>query len=130
MYKVISITEYEMTRDVVLQNLDTGEIDVCFDDSALMSDENNFDFMEIGGVYDCKIKLFGVVEEENGHGNVKCRTIKTLDYCKMVMVEVGQNVYYVPMSEFQDGVVKPEFYFGYTRKDLMEVDNVLHKYYC
>jgi hypothetical protein len=129
MYKVISITDYEMTRDVELQNMDTGEIDLCFDDSALFSKDINFDFMKKGEIYDCKIKLFGVIESEKNKSNLKCRTIKILDYCNMVMAETNEGIYYIPISEFPDREIKNEFYYSYSRKDLIEVDGILHKFY-
>ena len=35
MYKLMRLEEYDMTRDVVLKNLDTGTEDVCFDYSGM-----------------------------------------------------------------------------------------------
>ena len=45
MHKVIKINEFAATRMVELQNELTGNIDICFDDSALVS-INNFEFMK------------------------------------------------------------------------------------
>lgn len=46
MYKVILIEDDEMTRNIELKNVETGTIDECFDDSALIGNEC-FDFMEL-----------------------------------------------------------------------------------
>ena len=46
-----------------LKNLETGALEECFDDSALKSDKN-FEFMEIGSTYECKIELFGSFVEK------------------------------------------------------------------
>ena len=54
MYKVLSIDSDEMTKNIKLENMKTGTIDICFDDSALVSDKN-FDFMNVGEEYKCKI---------------------------------------------------------------------------
>ncbi|HDM9267860.1 TPA: hypothetical protein P0409_001894, partial [Listeria innocua] len=59
MYKLLSINDSIATRTMELENINTKKIDTCFDDSSLVSIDNNFDFMEIGKEYDCKIKLFG-----------------------------------------------------------------------
>lgn len=37
MYRVISIEDYMVTRNIRLENSDTGTIDECFDDSSLVS---------------------------------------------------------------------------------------------
>jgi len=55
-YKVIEINEAVATRTIKLQNIDSGTIDICFDDSELVS---NFNFMKAEQIYDCKILLFG-----------------------------------------------------------------------
>ena len=60
MYRVVSIDRDEMTKNIQIKNLETGTVDICFDDSSLVSDEN-FDFMREGNEYECKIKLFGTV---------------------------------------------------------------------
>ncbi len=58
MYKIIKIRNYAATRDIELQNLNTNTINLCFDDSAVVS-YNNFDFIEEGKVYDCKNGTIG-----------------------------------------------------------------------
>ena len=53
MYKVQSIEEYGSTRVLILENVDTGHRECCFDDSLLL-DFNNFEFMK---VEDCLLPL-------------------------------------------------------------------------
>lgn len=55
-YKLLKIQEYEMTRDLILENLDNHQILTVFDDTDLVS--NKFDFLQVGKVYNCKILLF------------------------------------------------------------------------
>jgi len=128
MYKVISINDDEMTRDVELINSITGTIDKCFDDSALMS-EVNFDFLHIGNEYDCKIKLFGNVVQNMQDKTVLCKVIcnnMIIGTKQMVKVLVENDEYYIPTIKIKNVVTLDNFYFKYTRKDLIKVDNVVH----
>ena len=61
MYKLQSIEEYGTTRVLILENVDTGRQERCFDDSLLL-DFNNFEFMKVGNSYQCKILLVGKVD--------------------------------------------------------------------
>ena len=74
MHKVIKINEFAATRMVELQNELTGNIDICFDDSALVS-INNFEFMKVGNRYNCFIELFGEMAEEGNSEAVTCKII-------------------------------------------------------
>ena len=118
MYKIISISEDEMTRNVELENSDTGTIEECFDDSSLISDIN-FDFLTIGKEYECKIKLFGNAVQ-NMQDNEMVGTKE------MVKVLVENDEYYIPRKKVEKYLDKEMFFFRYTRKDLIEVDNILH----
>lgn len=93
MYKVISISEDEMTRNVKLENSDTGTIEECFDDSSLISDIN-FDFLTIGKQYECKIKLFGNVVQDMQDKTVICKILSKNEIIgskEMVKVLVEKN---------------------------------------
>ena len=129
MYKVIIIEEDEMTRNIKLINVETGTIDECFDDSALVGNKRRFDFIEIGKEYNCKIKLFGnVVQERMGKG-VQCKVI-----CKDVIVGtrnmskvlVNNDEYFIPKNKLSELEDVESFYFRYTRKDLIQVNDVIH----
>ncbi len=128
MYKVISIYDYEMTRDIELENSDTGTIEECFDDSSLISDVN-FNFMEIGKEYECKIKLFGNIVQDLQDKTVICKILsknEVIGIKEMVKVLVKNDVYYIPRKKVEKYLDKEMFLFQYTRKDLIEVDNVIH----
>lgn len=126
MYKLIKINESTATRTVVLENEVTGNRDVCFDDSALVS-MNNFEFMKIGESYNCLIKLFGEIVYGVNQEAVYCRIISNeVIGCKIFKkVLVGKDIYYIPENKIQDET-KQDFLFTYTRKDLIKVDNVVH----
>ena len=90
MYRVVSIDRDEMTKNIQIKNLETGTVDICFDDSSLVSDEN-FDFMREGNEYECKIKLFGTVVSDMQENAVLCKIVNS---CIIVgtkkMVEVQE----------------------------------------
>lgn len=128
MYKVVSIDSDEMTKNVQIKNLKTGTVDICFDDSALVSDEN-FDFMSEGNEYDCKVKLFGTVVPDMQEKAVLCKIINSsiiVGTKKMVKVLVGDDEYYIPERKISDVLNSKEIFFKYTRKDLIEVNHIIH----
>lgn len=128
MYKVICINGYEMTRDVYIKNLLTGTVDICFDDSALVSDKN-FDFIIEGNVYDCKIELFGNAVSTMQENAVLCKILNpniTVGIKEMVKVLVGDDEYYIPEKKISNLLNSKEIFFRYSRKDLIEVNNIIH----
>lgn len=128
MYKVIAIKEYDMTRDVNLKSLTSGNIDECFDDSALVSDKC-FDFMEVGKEYECKIMLFGNVSNNKMESSVLCKIENKDDIVgkrKMVKVMVDNDSYYIPQEKVRNFLNSTSFYFNCSRKDLIQVNNVIH----
>ena len=128
MFKLREIIEGEATRQVKLENLNTGIMEMCFDDSALVSDRN-FDFMRVGQEYDCKIKLFGKTVPTKTDNSITCRVNR-------VEVKIGQKfftevltsdgVYYVPTSKIAEYLPRGYFEFCCTRKDLVQVNNTVH----
>lgn len=128
MHKVISISDDEMTRNVELENSDTGTIEECFDDSALISDIN-FNFLTIGKEYECKIELFGTVVQNMQDKTVICKILSKNEMVgtkEMVKVLVENNKYYIPRKKVEKYLDNEMFFFRYTRKDLIKVDNILH----
>ena len=127
MYRIKDIKEYKMTRSVILENLNTGTVDECFDDSALVS-KKCFDFIKIGKSYNCKMKLFGEVVNSNINAAVLCKIISRdimIGSWKMLKVLIGQDEYYIPQNKLKNLDIN-SFYFKYSRKDLIQVDNVIH----
>ena len=132
MYKMMRTEEYDMTREVVLKNLDTGTEDTCFDYSDMAgANHKDFYFMEIGKKYDCKIKLFGDAnppEEEK----TLCKVVRdnvAVGNGRLVEVSVDGDRYYIPRSDVEDQLKKGEFYYHVLRKDLIQVNNVIHGKY-
>ncbi|MDD2959679.1 MAG: hypothetical protein PHR92_14380 [Lachnospiraceae bacterium] len=126
MYKLVKINDSTATRTVELENEITGHIDVCFDDSALVSTKN-FEFMKVGNSYNCFIKLFGTMVNEGDTEAVRCKIIsdEVVGYKEFLKVLVDEEVYYIPKNKVKDKT-KDEFIFAYTRKDLIKVDKVVH----
>lgn len=118
MYKVISISDDAMTRNVELENSNTGTIEECFDDSALIGD-TNFDFITIGKEYECKIKLFGTVVQDMQDKTVICKIISKNEMVgakKMVKVLVDNNEYYIPRKKLKNIWIKKCSFFNILEK--------------
>lgn len=135
MHKLIFAEQAMMTRFVLLKNKDTGTEDYCFDDSDFPDSERpGFYFMEEGKTYDCKILLFG--GSKPGPGGVAekvlCKVERDNVVCgeaRLVEVSVDGDRYYVPRVDVKDQLKNGEFYYYYTRKDLIQVDNIIHGCY-
>jgi len=128
MYRVISIYDDEMTRLIKLKNSDTGMIEECFDNSRVLSDEN-FSFMELEHEYDCKIKLFGNVAHDDKSKAILCTVVckeVQIGTRKLVKVVFEDNYYYIPKGKVGNVEEGDTFYFQFSRKDLIQVDNVIH----
>ncbi len=128
MYRVTGIKEYAATRDVLLLNEETGTKETCFDDSALMGYEN-FSFMKQGEHYECKIVLFGRLGLPEESGLLACTVLERrvpVGVRKMAKVQVGQDIYYIPERELKDVGDVGVIYYSSSRRDLIQVDNVLH----
>ncbi len=128
MHKLIRIDDAVATRFLVLKNLESGVIERCFDDSILVSSEN-FEFMVIDNDYDCKIYLFGDAVEEKTEDSVLCRVINrdvVVGRRPMVEVEVDNVQYYIPQNTIKDYLDRDSFYFECMRKDLIQVNDVIH----
>ena len=128
MYKVMGFDEAVATRDVFLVNEETGTRETCFDDSALMGYEN-FSFMKQGGRYECKIKLFGRLGLPEDSDLLACTVLERrvpLGVRKLAKVQVGQDIYYIPERELKDVGDVDVIYYSSSRRDLIQVNSVLH----
>ena len=128
MYKVIKIYKGAVTNFIDLLNLDTGTIDKVFDDSSVVS-YDDFEFIKEGGVYDCKIELLDGFDSEKTKTSVE---LKILDPIAIVgntrywKVAVESDVYYVPFSQTNGVNMSGKLYYTILRKDLIQVNNVIH----
>ena len=128
MYKVMGFDEAVATREVFLLNEETGTRETCFDDSALKGYEN-FSFMKQGEHYECKIVLFGRLGLPKESGLLACTVLERrvpVGVRKMAKVQVGQDVYYIPERNLKDVGDVGVIYYRSSRRDLIQVDNVLH----
>ena len=128
MYEVIDIVDDDATRFIKLKNIDTDIIEECFDDSAVVSD-NNFEFMQIGQKYECKIKLFGKPLAERTSNSIICKVVNrevVIGQRAMVEVEINNSKYYIPRQKVSEYLDNDVFHFCFTRKDLVQVNNIIN----
>ena len=131
MYKAMGFKEAVATRKVFLLNEETGTRETCFDDSALKGYEN-FSFMKQGERYECKIKLFGRLGLPEDSDLLACTVLERrvpVGVRKMAKVQVGQDMYYILEKELKDVGDVDVIYYSSSRRDLIQVDNVLHADY-
>jgi len=129
-YRVMKIYKGEMTSFIDLLNLDTGTIDKVFDDSSVVDiGYDDFEFMEEGKVYDCKMELFGDFDKTKTEKSVEVTIIDSdavIGRTEYLKVLIGSDVYYILKSDANGFEVKSKMYYHFTRKDLIQVDDVIH----
>ncbi len=128
MFKVIKINRCAATTFIDMLNLETGTVDKCFDDSAVVSYQN-FDFMEEGEIYDCKIELFGNFTDKANNLSTELTIVGTgvvVGKTKYLKVMIGDDVYFIPESEVKNVELKRKMHYVFTRKDLIQADDVIH----
>ena len=129
MYKVVKIYKAARTRFIDLLNLDTGTLDKVFDDSCEVDiGYDDFEFMREGGVYDCKIELFGDFDRTT-EKSIEVSIINSdviigkTEYFKAL---IGSDIYYILRADAKGFELKRKMYYHFTRKDLIQVDDVIH----
>ena len=128
MYKVIEINEAVATRTIKLQNIDSGTIDIYFDDSELVSNIN-INFMKAEQIYDCKILLFGEPTRNPTSNSICCQVLDKeimIGIKEFVKVRVNKDIYYVSKKQLAEYLANDSFMFDYTRKDLLQVEAIVH----
>ena len=131
MYRVVHIEEHDITRWVHLQNLDTGVVDICFDDSAISGDVN-FDFLQVGHCYECKINLMGEPYPLRVAQKVSCVIIDStlqIGQRRRIQVKTVDGIYYVPLVDVADKLPCDCFDYFVARKDLVQVGDIVHADY-
>ena len=136
-----------MTRYVELQNCNTGRIEQCFDDSDLChDDQKDFRFMQVSGIYECKILLFGLAfdlfDDAMEQNRILCETTaRELIICETVdsNIFVGNlevisvinngNIYYVTTDDIKNIKDNNRFAFRCSRKDLIQVNDIISPRY-
>ncbi|MCD7947774.1 MAG: hypothetical protein LUG13_05690 [Oscillospiraceae bacterium] len=128
MHRVISINQAVATRTIQLENIETGTIDMCFDDSSITT-YKDFGFIEIGKEYDCKIVLIGDIICGKCNQSVSCEIVDlnaAIGEKTLVQVGVDEDTYYLPRSGLEECIVGERIEYIYTRKDLVQVNDVIH----
>lgn len=130
MYKVMKIYKAARTRFIDLLNLDTGTLDKVFDDSSEVDvGYDDFEAMRESGVYNCKIELFGDFDRIKTEKSVEVTIISSdtiIGKTEYFKVLIGSDVYYILKADAKGFEVKQKMYYHFTRKDLVQVDNVIH----
>lgn len=127
-FKLLSIKNFDATRFLTLKNMHTNSIETCFDDSVLW-DNNNFEFMKVGQTYYCKIKLFGRPVPIYTQHSLHCHVLKRHVFVgnkAMTQVRIDNNEFYIIEQKLLDYLAQDEFGFISTRKDLIQVNDVIH----
>jgi len=122
MYEVVAIKTYVATRDVMLRNESTGTIDKCFDYT------DDFKFIETDKTYDCKIELFGEAVAEEDKFSKECRVLEKdaiVGKRPMVKVAIDEDAYYLFESNAIGFLNKDRFLVSFTRKDLIQVNDII-----
>ncbi|MFC6295296.1 hypothetical protein ACFQH1_08775 [Lactiplantibacillus daoliensis] len=130
MYKLLSIQQDMITRVVDLKNMKTQTIETCFDDSASVSIDKTFEFMKVGGVYECKLALFGSVRRMNA-GDWQEYTIVEdsviIGNALFVQVQLENDTYYIHQEQVLPYLSSEKLMFECARKDLIQVDGMINE---
>ncbi len=121
MYRIEIIEPAIVMSRIVLKNLETATVEICYDDSALSSFDN-FSFMTVNHEYHCKIFLCGEVSEQG-------ETYKIIDHVYIgihtfcVVSSWRGDIYYI----LDQVPLKRSFVsFQVKRKMLLQVNDRLH----
>lgn len=132
MYKLLSISESEITRYVKLINCETGKEEYCFDDSNVRDDyQDDFAFMVVGNVYECKILLFDcrtISTKLANQGCIDCRIVNkniSIGNLEVVQVESNGNIYYIAKNNIICSEKNNNLSLAFSRKDLVQVNGVV-----
>ena len=128
MYQVKKINPGLVTRFIDLINLATNTQDKVFDDSAVISD-TNFDFIQEGKIYDCKIELFGDFVDKSTESSTEVTILETgvtIGKYRYFKVLINSDIYFILESDAKGHEIKPKMHYKFTRKDLIQVDDMIH----
>lgn len=87
--------------------------------------------MQIGGIYKCKILLFGRaidLSEDMNQNCILCETINRkliLGNLEIIPVVNNGNIYYVARKDIKNVKDINHFAFNCSRKDLIQVDEII-----
>ena len=131
MYKVVKIDRCAVTSFIDLLNLKTGTTEHgVFDDSSMVDiGYDDFEFIKEGGIYDCKMELFGEFSDKSVESSTEVTIVESgviVGETKYFKVMIGSDVYYILESDAKNVELKQKMYYDFTRKDLIQVNDVIH----
>lgn len=135
MYSLSIIIPSKATVNFAIRNLETGTIDLCFDDSMFVNfdDYGPMGIDRIGGEkFDCKIALVGHATQTREEGTVVCKIVDANAYVgkrRMIKVSVREDEYYVNPKDLEGISYDDYFCFDCIRKDLIQVDDLIREDY-
>lgn len=133
MYKVLEIDERMMDRDVIIQNLNTGTTELCFDNSIGYSDDHNFSFMKTDSDYECKILLIGDQQENKNESSLEYllaeEHVVTIGNGTFIKVLYKDDVYYISADSVTIKETDRYVLFDSFRKDLLQVNDQVSPMY-
>jgi len=125
MYEVVKADSAWMDRFIWLKNLQTGIVERYFDNSMTFG-EDNFEFMQVASVYDCKIRLVGdQVDAIDGATKfiIQNDNFQKIGKTNFLQVKIDSGTYFILGEEITLSGDKDYFYYKFFRKDLIEVDS-------
>lgn len=126
MFKIEFIEEGITIRKVILKNLNTGTEEICYDHTMVLNFQN-FRFIERGETYCCKLFLSGTVTPDGETYRFKRYVwIGSIQFCEIANFK--GDIYYIENVHMK-GQTK-FIRFTHTRKDLLQVGDIIHPMLC
>lgn len=100
MYKLLKIDQFEITRNLIMKNLNDQEDITVFDDTDITG-HDDFKFMQVGQDYECKIAILAKTKNHHQEYPYEIKHYDVLGYEKIanynwLKVRDGhQNIFYV-----------------------------------
>lgn len=122
LYRVINIKNYEFTRDVIVESVTSKQEYIVFDDADLIGN-NQFSFIRIQGIYDCKLGILGDIDSQGEQYSV----LSKAEIGKMNLAKVSNShgdYFYFP----DDPVIEVggKISLDVKRYDLLSVNDVIN----
>ena len=130
MYKVKKVKKDIGTRIVTLKNMETGNLDECYDDSVVQW-KTNFDFIRKNKLYDCKIALLAYPIEQLEvlrYGVTSIFSVvgaEKIGTKEMAKLELNGNYYYIEQETIKDYVKENKVILWCKKKNLIQVNDVV-----
>lgn len=122
MHKVITIKNYEFTRDIVVESQMSKQRYTVFDDSDLVGNDQ-FSFVREQEIYDCKLGILGEVTPSGETFNVLSKEkIGKMNLLKISNSD-GDNFYLPATTNLKIG---SQIKLSVKRYDLLSVNNVIN----